>query len=830
MSKRMLIDAAQADEQRVVVLDGDTLVEADFFSAAKAQIKGNVYLARITRVEPSLQAAFVDFGNGRHGFLPFSEIHPDYFQIPVADREALLEDVQEALTKRQVALEKAEEEAEAKASSQDEVEVSEYDADTDAEEAPKPKARSRRKPKAAKEETAEDAVEAAPEAEAVAEEEEKPKKRRSPRKKKIDSDAEAGEASAESAPVEAEEEKPKKRRSPRKKKAEADAEGSEATEEPAADEEKPKKATRSRKKSVAAAVEEEVVYADDTPTEAAEQSNEGDSAADDSGGEAPKSRSRSRSRRGSGRGNNGGNSSGNDRGDRGRGRPQRRRDDELDELSDAEFESRTMTRAILQKKYRIQEVIKRNQVVLVQVAKEERGEKGAALTTYLSLPGRYCVLMPNTHRGGGISRRIASASGRKRLKSVLDELDIAPSMSLIVRTAGAERTKQEIKRDFAYLTRTWDEIRETTLNSFAPTMIYEEASLIKSAIRDIYESDTSEVLVEGAEAQKAAKAFMKTLTPSHAARVKLYDDETPLFQKHGVEGMLESLNAPQVRLPSGGYLVFNQTEALVAVDVNSGKATRERNIEETALRTNVEAARECARQLRLRDLAGLVVIDFIDMEEHKNVTAVERALKEALKPDRARIQVGRISQFGLMELSRQRLRPSVAEATMVTCPTCHGTGFVKSDAVNARGIVRQVELALSQGNAGQVRIIAGAPLALKLANTQRENLSRLEATFGTEIEIVIDSAMGPTHFRCVLDRDGRHEAFGTEGDGPREPKSKGRNRGRGRGEPRNEPKEESVAEEARSDDDEEGDRKRRRRGKRGGRGRGKRDEATEARA
>ena len=734
MSKRMLIDAAQADEQRVVVLDGGTLVEADFFSAAKAQIKGNIYLARVTRVEPSLQAAFIDFGSGRHGFLPFSEIHPDYFQIPVTDREALLEDVQEALGKRRATL--------------DQAEAAAAPADQDADETAL--------------------------SEAASNLEEEPKKRRSPRKKK--SVSQAGETAALA-------------------------------------DDKPKKTTRRRKKVVAAALEEEVIYA-------REQDNEKDSEHD---GEAART-SPSRSRRSSGRTSN----SISRRGNGVNGRPSRHRDYELEDLSDAEFESRTMARTILQKKYRIQEVIKRNQVVLVQVVKEERGEKGAALTTYLSLPGRYCVLMPNTYHGGGISRRIASASDRKRLKSILDELNMTSSMSLIVRTAGAERTKQEIKRDFVYLTRTWDEVRETTLNSFAPTLIYEEVNLIKRAIRDIYESNTSEVLVEGAEAHKAAKAFMKTLTPSHAARVKLYKEAPPLFQKHGVEQLLESLNAPQVRLPSGGYLVFNQTEALVAVDVNSGRATRERNIEETALRTNLEAAQECARQLRLRDLAGLVVIDFIDMEDHSNVNAVERALKEATKVDRARIQLGRISQFGLMELSRQRLRPSVAETTMITCPTCQGTGFTKSDAVNARGIIRQIELALTQANAGHVRIIAGLPLALKLANSQRENMTRLTATFGTRIEIVVDNALDLTHFRCVLDRDGRHEVFGTEESVPSKPKIRSRTRTAHRAhqiETTPEVLTETVTETTIENRDEEKSERRRRRGKRGGRGRSKHEEA-----
>ena len=885
MAKRMLIDAVHEDEQRVVVLDKDTLVEADFYSAAKAQIKGNIYLARVTRVEPSLQAAFVDFGNGKHGFLPFSEIHPDYFQIPVADREALLEDVQAALSKRQSASENMSEGDRPQAEDQT---PAEDQASAEQEDAPKPK-RGRKKaaaPKAAEEtdsagedtgEAAEApkpkrgrkkavASDAAVEADGAAnsagqdtdEAAEAPKPKRG-RKKAVASDA---AAEADSAADSAGEDTGEAAEAPKPKRGRKKAVASEATtetdsadgetgqeeeaREKAAEEPVKKPRGRPRKKTVAAAVEEEVVYADtpepqDTASEASESSDALDDASESNGaGSNPRQRNRGRRRNVKDRNSTDRNSTDRNPSARDKGRdtdrkpsprPQRRRDDDTDDLTDADFEARTMTRAILSKKYKIQEVIKRNQVILVQAAKEERGDKGAALTTYLSLPGRYCVLMPNTHRGGGISRRIADGADRKRLKSVLDELDLSPSMSLIVRTAGAERTKQEIKRDFAYLTRTWDEIRETTLNSFAPALVYEEANLIKRAIRDVYESDTQEVLVAGDAAHKTAKAFMKVLTPSHAARVKAYKEPTPLFQAHGVEGMLESLNQPTVRLPSGGYLVFNQTEALVAVDVNSGKATRERNIEETALRTNVEAAQETARQLRLRDLAGLVVIDFIDMEENRNVTTVERTLKEALKPDRARIQVGRISQFGLMELSRQRLRPSVAEATMAPCPICQGTGYTKSNSAAARTIIRQLEETLAKGGIDGVRVFAGTDLALALSNEQRAQLGRLEETFNLTIAVAIDHEMGPTLYRCVLDRQGRHETLDNDPAEPKTlgPKTPGRNRGRNS---RSKQEEERSADRrpARPDpvsedeDEEDGDRRRRRRGKRGGRRRGKRDD------
>ena len=765
MVKRMLIDAAYEDEQRIVVLDNEALAEADFHSATKTQIKGNFYLARVTRVEPSLQAAFVDFGQAKHGFLPFSEIHPDYFQIPLADREALLEEVQSALSERQPP---ANAEAEAPDLADDTPPEASADEQDPASQAEPP----------AEETPAHDPPTDPP------------------------PEPPAGKTVAASIPEEV---------------MKADTVASDA----------PDQAPDAEPAPPPEPVSDTVLspIADTTSEPLPEAQDQDDAAA------KPKSRSRRRGTRNGDRSPDRTATRSGERDRRPAARAPRRQEDDLDDLSDAEFEARTMSRVIMAKKYKIQEVIKRNQVILVQVAKDERGDKGAALTTYLSLPGRYCVLMPNTHRSGGISRRISDSSDRKRLKSVLDELDLAPSMSLIVRTAGAERTKQEIKRDFAYLSRTWDVIRQTTLESFAPALVYEEANLIKRAIRDIYENDTQEVLVAGEGAYKAAKAFMKTLTPSHAARVKHYRHETPLFQAYGVEGMLESLHRPQVRLPSGGYLVINQTEALVAVDVNSGKATREKNIEETALRSNLEAARETARQLRLRDMAGLIVIDFIDMEDQKNVAAVERTLKDALKPDRARLQMGRISQFGLMELSRQRLRPSVVEATMAPCQTCHGTGYVKSNPANARGIIRQIEQALAKEIADEVRISAGQDLALTLANDQRANMARLETSYQVVIEIAIDPQIGPSHYRCQLSRMGKIESFGSDPMAPADTPA-GRRRSKRGGRDLSESKNTDAApsqtspqagEEA-ADSDEDGDRKRRRRGKRGGRRRGGRQE------
>jgi len=533
MSKKMLIDAAHAEETRVAVIDGNRIEEFDFESQSHKQLRGNIYLAKVTRVEPSLQAAFIEYGGNRHGFLAFNEIHPDYYQIPVADREALM----------------AEEAA---------------DEDDDEVEAPHGR--------------------------------------------------------------------------------EADEDGEEAAETLSGD--------------------------------------------DDDGMEEELARRRRR----------------------------------------------------LMRRYKIQEVIRRRQIMLVQVVKEERGNKGAALTTYLSLAGRYCVLMPNTARGGGISRKITSATDRKRLKAVVQGLDVPEGMGLIVRTAGAKRTKAEIKRDYDYLLRLWENIRETTLHSVAPSLIYEEEDLVKRTIRDLYDKDIDEVLVEGEAGFREARDFMRMLMPSQARKVQAYREPTPLFVKHRVEDHLAQIYSPVTPLKSGGYLVINQTEALVAIDVNSGRATRERNVEATALRTNLEAAEEAARQLRLRDLAGLVVIDFIDMDESKNNRAVEKKLKDALKEDRARIQVGRISSFGLMELSRQRRRSSLLEGTTHVCEHCAGTGRVRSVESSALGALRAVEMEALKG-AGEVSLRAPRAVALYILNEKRGHLARLHADQGVFVSVVVDETL-----------------------------------------------------------------------------------------
>ena len=534
-TKRMLIDASHPEETRVVVVDGNRVEDYDVEVASRRQLKGNIYLAKVTRVEPSLQAAFIDYGGNRHGFLAFNEIHPDYYQIPVADRERILAE--------QAAAERAAESAEREGGGED---------------------------------------------------------------------ADAAE------PIGADEDEEVERR---------------------------------------------------------------------------------------------------------RVRPPSRY-------------------------YKIQEVIKRRQIMLVQVAKEERGNKGAALTTYLSLAGRYCVLMPNTSRGGGISRKIAGANDRKRLKKILTELEVPDGMAVIVRTAGSGRSKAEIKRDYEYLVRLWSSIRDITLQSTAPTLVHEEASLIKRSIRDLYGRDIEEIIVQGEEEYRIAKEFMKLFISSHAKRVKLYEDaDKPLFQQFGVEEHLDSMHQPTVQLRSGGYVVINPTEALVAIDVNSGRSTRERNIEETALRTNLEAADEIAKQLRLRDLAGLIVVDFIDMENPRNQGMVERRLKEAMKNDRARVQIGRISPFGLLELSRQRLRPSLIETCFEVCPACGGNGLRRTTESTALAILRKLEEEGIKHRVSEVSVAMPPAVAMYLLNQKRRSLLAIEDRYGMSVGVVEDPSLVPPDHR-----------------------------------------------------------------------------------
>ncbi len=590
MKNKMLIDAGHPEETRVVVVRGDRVEEFDYESATRKQLRGNIYLAKVTRIEPSLQAAFVEYGGNRHGFLAFSEIHPDYYQIPVADRQALLEaEAREAGTRSGGVEPDAEHHRDAEPSS-DGVPVAE----------------------------------------------------------------------AEAAPSDADETQPEAR-------------GEEITKQ----------------------------EADDPPPPDDRDDGDEDHAEDrvESVGA----------------------------------------EDALEELPE-----RRRSRA---RQYKIQEVIRRRQVLLVQVVKEERGTTGAALTTYLSLAGRYSVLMPNTARGGGISRKITNPTDRKRLKDVASDLEVPEGMGVILRTAGASRTKAEVKRDFEYLLRLWESVRELTLKSTAPTLVYEEGSLIKRSIRDLYSRDISEILVAGEDGYREAKDFMRMLMPSHAKNVQPYRDSQPVFARFGVETQLDAMFLPQVSLPSGGYIVINQTEALVSIDVNSGRSTREHSIEDTALQTNLQASEEVARQLRLRDLAGLIVIDFIDMEERRNNRSVEKRLKDCLKDDRARIQVGRISHFGLLEMSRQRIRTGVLESTSEVCPHCMGTGHVRSAASVALHVLRSLEDHLLKGVTHNLDVRTRTKVALYILNQKRAHLSALEQRFGLNINIVADETVStPAHF------------------------------------------------------------------------------------
>ena len=632
MPKKMLIDATHAEETRVVVVDGNKVEEFDFESQFKRQLAGSIYLAKVTRVEPSLQAAFVDYGGNRHGFLAFSEIHPDYYQIPIADREALI----------------AEEKAYADS----------LKADDDEEEKPKKRRRSRSRSKAA-DATSGDAVATTDVADDTVE---------IAGMETIDlDDDEEG-----SSPMELVSETP--------------------VETPAADE-KPEAVEAASSDDEAEAVSDDQV--------AAEAEADDDAKAD-----------------------------------------AKDKDDRIESVTtEDDSEDVRPARRPRPKRYKIQEVVKVRQILLIQVVKEERGNKGAALTTYLSLAGRYCVLMPNTARGGGISRKITNAPDRKKLKEIANGMEVPDGAGLIIRTAGSQRTKSEIKRDYEYLQRLWEQIRELTLKSIAPAKIYEEGDLIKRSIRDLYNKDIDEVIVAGEGGYRTAKDFMKMIMPSHSKNVKRYTEQMPLYARYQVEGYLNGMFNPTVQLPSGGYIVIGITEALVAVDVNSGRATKEASIEQTATKTNLEAADEVARQARLRDLAGLIVIDFIDMDERRNNIAVEKRMKDALKTDRARIQVGRISGFGLMEMSRQRLRPGMLEATTQMCGHCHGTGLLRSDDNVALSILRALDEEGVRGRSKEVLVRSPISIANFLMNGKREHIADIEARHGMSVRIECDPSL-----------------------------------------------------------------------------------------
>jgi ribonuclease E len=685
MTKRMLIDATHAEETRVVVLDGNRLEDFDVETSTKRQLKGNIYLAKVVRVEPSLQAAFVEYGGGRHGFLAFGEIHPDYYQIPVADRQRLLEmQAEEARTEQE-------------------------EDDRAAAEGGSPE-------NGSPENGADDGSDNGDDAGAGPSFDAEP------------ADAAGFDEAGAAAP-------PDTAETAASLSAEGRAEAAEGAEIGAPDEPTPSAAQPA---AIAADVlrgpEAEASPGEPVDAQAAEappfgeieQFGQAEPGGLASAGDAVAS-------------------------------PEDREAIEPAETlapetvggdHDGVEESRERrSPPRFTRNYKIQEVIKRRQILLVQVVKEERGTKGAALTTYLSLAGRYCVLMPNSPRGGGISRKITSAADRRRLKEATAELELPKGMGLIVRTAGANRPKPEIKRDGEYLLRLWDDIREHTLRSVAPAQIYEEASLIKRSIRDVYSRDVDELLVAGEEGWRAARDFMRMLMPSHAKKVQLWREPQPLFARFQVDAQLDAMMMPTVQLRSGGYLVINQTEALVAIDVNSGRSTRERGIEETALRTNLEAAEEAARQLRLRDLAGLVVIDFIDMEAKKHNALVEKRIKEALKVDRARIQLGHISHFGLLEMSRQRLHPSLAETSFILCPHCGGTGHVRGTESAAIHVLRGIEEEAAKRRAAEIVVRVAVPIAMYILNHKRARLGDIEQRYGLQVTFAGDDTLLAPEFR-----------------------------------------------------------------------------------
>jgi ribonuclease E len=650
MPNKMLIDATHPEETRVVVLRGNRVEEFDFESANRKQLRGNIYLAKVTRVEPSLQAAFVEYGGNRHGFLAFSEIHPDYYQIPVADRQALI----------------------------DEDERAQRAADDEADHRAGGRRGGRRERHAGRP--------------------------RDEIKSEV-TDAQSDDGASEAGPDMAQ-----------------DA----IFEDNAPDQITPSELTPGEPPPATHAAETPIELAQLESSSAAEPfpvAGDEAHAGDAMGGEhatapAPEG-SNQLTEISAGTG------------------------EEIESVGGSDAMEEVPERMLRpRRQYKIQEVIKRRQVMLVQVVKEERGSKGAALTTYLSLAGRYSVLMPNTARGGGISRKITDVQDRRRLKDLAQDLEVPEGMGVILRTAGASRTKTEIKRDFEYLLRLWETVRDLTLKSTAPTLVYEEGSLVKRSIRDLYNKDIDEILVAGDESYKDARDFMRMLMPSHAKNVKPFRDTLPIFTRFGIEGQLDAMFQPVVQLRSGGYIVINQAEALVAIDVNSGRATREHHIEDTALKTNLEAADEVARQLRLRDLAGLIVIDFIDMDEKRNNRTVERRMKEALRHDRARIQVGHISHFGLLEMSRQRIRSSVLESSTEKCPHCGGTGHVRSVSSVTLQLLRAIEEVLQKGATHNLVVRTRSEIALYLLNQKRAHLRVLEERFQIAILVTADASIG----------------------------------------------------------------------------------------
>ncbi|NWG25399.1 MAG: Rne/Rng family ribonuclease [Pseudorhodoplanes sp.] len=801
MANKMLIDANHPEETRVVVLRGNRVEEFDFENAARKQLRGNIYLAKVTRVEPSLQAAFVDYGGNRHGFLAFSEIHPDYYQIPVADRQALIEEEQRAQR------EEDDEErngrrrgrnrhrgADRKRGREDIVRSDVIAAGQAGEAAETSSAEAAPEGEAVAGQPAETTTLAADIVEPAMEDEPLPSPEESASPEERDEEDEEEDEGEEEEEEEEEEE---------------DDEDDNDDEEEDDEEEDDENGQRAEARDAAVefpASEARSDFEHATVAPASGDAGEGDNGARD--GEAAFG------------------TSGN-----GHAEEAPQEEDVVESVggdADVTDEVPDRTRRF-RRQYKIQEVIKRRQVMLVQVVKEERGSKGAALTTYLSLAGRYSVLMPNTARGGGISRKVTNAEDRRRMKEIAEELEVPEGMGVILRTAGANRSNAEIKRDFEYLLRLWETVRDLTLKSQAPTLVYEEGSLIKRSIRDLFHKDIDEIVVEGDAAYQEAKEFMRMLMPSHVQNVVAYRDTQPIFTRYGIETQLDAMFSPTVQLKSGGYIVINQAEALVAIDVNSGRATREHSIEETALKTNSEAAVEIARQLRLRDLAGLIVIDFIDMDEKRNNRTVERKLKEALKDDRARIQVGRISHFGLLEMSRQRIRASVLESSTEICPHCGGTGHMRSVSSVALQLLRALDEALMKGATHNLIVRTRSDVAIYVLNHKRAHLRDLEERYRVTITVTTDPTMTglPAY---AIDRgeqvlsaeQARALTVRYEQSLPRPPEDEEEPGEPGAIAPEGETEETEFAG---SENEPRGnDGRRRRRGRRGGRGRHRRDE------
>ncbi len=722
----MLIDDTQPEETRVVVVNGNKVEDVEFESTFRRQIKGNVYLAKVMRIEPSLQAAFVDYGGNRHGFLAFGEIHTDYYNVPdsvmkeyekevdeiIENKKQLVKEreAERARIREEKALRRAQrlEEEAARAAAEAEAAAAVAAENAGETETANPDTTIAEQPVAAVVENTDTTSAATKNAEVentAAPVEEEPKQkmpRRRGRKPKAEKAAQEQAAPAEDiAPAQSEK--------PEEEQASAAEQDNKESEQPVITEEENIKKPRGRRRTakVKTMADAEGTEEDKISEEVKEEKEEADTIARNNIA-----------------------------------------DDDLpaDDEEDGEYDYEAQKKLILMRKLfhnsKIQDVIKEGQILLVQVVKEERGNKGAALTTYLSLAGRYCVLMPNRIKSGGVSRKITNAQDRKRLKSIIKELPMSKDMSLIVRTAGEEKTKADITRDYNYLIRTWNQIRLDSLKNQAPTLIYEEGNLIKRALRDMFTKEISEIIVDGNEAFHSARNFMCILSPHNMKKLKSCKaNDVPLFQRFQVESQLDKLHDPNVPLESGGYLVINPTEALVSIDVNSGRATKERDLEETALKTNLEAADEIAKQLRMRNLAGLVVIDFIDMDEPKNNQAVEKRMKEAMKNDRARVQISKMSCFGLLEISRQRMHSSFLESNYQVCPFCHGRGIVRTVESGAMSVLRILEEEGAKNRSSSVNIFVPAEYAVYLLNQKRKALHEIEMRYGMAVIISADNSI-----------------------------------------------------------------------------------------